>query len=477
MKNRKPSVAGQFYPDDPKQLKTAVETYLGIAEPRKVQKVRALISPHAGYVFSGRVAASAFNQLEEDRQYENVFILASSHHYQFEKASVYCDGNFEMPYGEEKVNCEIGRKLVSDFPDVFTNEIAPHTNEHAIEVQLPFLHYKLKNEFQIVPIVIAASKPETCSRIAEALKPYFTENNLFVVSTDFSHYPNYQAAKQVDTATKDAITSNNPQILIDTLIENRKKRIPNLLTSLCGWTSVLTLLHLTRSDSSLHYQAIDYRNSGDERNYGDRREVVGYWAIVACQQADLNQNDEFYLTNEDKKTLLAVARNSIKSLFGHDVNEIDLSRCSAAIYSHCGAFVTLHKHGQLRGCIGMIESENPLIHTIRQMAVSAAIHDYRFPPVAEHELEQIEIEISVLSPLKKIDDISQIVLGKHGIYLRKGSASGVFLPQVADETGWNLEQFLGHCARDKAGIGWDGWRQSDIYIFSAVVFSESEFRN
>jgi len=121
-----------------------------------------------------------------------------------------------------------------------------------------------------------------------------------------------------------------------------------------------------------------------------------------------------------------VARNSIKSLFGHDVNEIDLSRCSAAVYSHCGAFVTLHKHGQLRGCIGMIESENPLIHTIRQMAVSAAIHDYRFPPVAEHELEQIEIEISVLSPLKKIDDISQIVLGKHGIYLRKGSASGVF---------------------------------------------------
>ena len=125
----------------------------------------------------------------------------------------------------------------------------------------------------------------------------------------------------------------------------------------------------------------------------------------------------------------------------------------------------------------MIESENPLIHTIRQMAVSAAVHDYRFPPVAAHELEHIEIEISVLSPLKKIDDISQIVLGKHGIYLRKGSASGVFLPQVADETGWNLEQFLGHCARDKAGIGWDGWRQSDIYIFSAVVFSESEFRN
>jgi len=235
-------------------------------------------------------------------------------------------------------------------------------------------------------------------------------------------------------------------------------------------TSVLTLLHLTHSDSSLHYQAIDYRNSGDERNYGDRREVVGYWAIVACQQADLNQNDEFYLTNEDKKTLLAVARNSIKSLFGHDVNEIDLSRCSAAVYSHCGAFVTLHKHGQLRGCIGMIESENPLIHTIRQMAVSAAVHDYRFPPVAEHELEQIEIEISVLSPLKKIDDISQIVLGKHGIYLRKGSASGVFLPQVADETGWNLEQFLGHCARDKAGIGWDGWRQSDIYIFRPLCF-------
>ena len=221
---------------------------------------------------------------------------------------------------------------------------------------------------------------------------------------------------------------------------------------------------------------MEYRNSGDERTYGDRSQVVGYWGIVVVKNGASKKVDEFVLTEKDKKTLLAEARHSIENLFRSDPNtKIDLSGCSDAIYAHCGAFVTLNLDGNLRGCIGMIESDDPLIHTIRKMAVAAAKHDYRFPPVTEAELRRIEIEISVLSPLKKISDISEIELGKHGIYIRKGWSSGVFLPQVADETGWSLEEFLGHCARDKAGIGWDGWKQADIYIFTATVFSESDF--
>ena len=187
------------------------------------------------------------------------------------------------------------------------------------------------------------------------------------------------------------------------------------------------------------------------------------------------KNSEFYLTTEDKKALLAEARRAIEKLFGLNVTPPpNLSACSDAIYARCGAFVTLNKYGRLRGCIGQIISDRPLIETVRNMAVSAARYDYRFPPVTASELNVISIEISVLSPLRKIRDISEIELGKHGIYIVKGSRSGVFLPQVATETGWDLENFLGHCARDKAGIGWDGWKDADIYIFTATVFSEDE---
>lgn len=187
------------------------------------------------------------------------------------------------------------------------------------------------------------------------------------------------------------------------------------------------------------------------------------------------KENEFFLTVEDKKALLAEARRAIEKLFGlHITPQPDLSACSDAIYAHCGAFVTLNKYGQLRGCIGQMVSDRPLIETVRNMAVSAARYDYRFPPVTATELDLISIEISVLSPLKKIRDISEIELGKHGIYIVKGISSGVFLPQVATETGWDLENFLGHCARDKAGIGWDGWKEADIYIFTATVFSEDE---
>ncbi len=280
---REPAVAGQFYPASAEKLQHDIATYFSEAVPRKYTNVRAVISPHAGYVFSGKVAASAFNQLDEDADYERIFILASSHHYHFNGASVYCIGDFIMPYGIEKVDTDFGEQLVASHPEIFTNNPSPHAREHAIEVQLPFLHYKLKNDYKIVPIVIGTSEPETCLEMASALKPYLNEKNLFVISTDFSHYPDYQNAKIVDAATAKAILSNDPDVLLNVLAENQNKGIPNLLTGLCGWTSVLTLLYMTQNNPSFEYHEVDYRNSGDAV-YGNHREVVGYWAIVLTQK-------------------------------------------------------------------------------------------------------------------------------------------------------------------------------------------------
>ena len=142
----------------------------------------------------------------------------------------------------------------------------------------------------------------------------------------------------------------------------------------------------------------------------------------------------------------------------------------------CGAFVTLHKEGKLRGCIGRFVADEPLYEIVQKMSVAAATEDRRFPVVESNELKELDLEISVLTPLKKIDSIDEIEMGKHGIYIKKGFASGTFLPQVAIETGWTKEEFLGYCARNKAGLGWDGWKDADIYIYEALVFDEEELK-
>lgn len=192
----------------------------------------------------------------------------------------------------------------------------------------------------------------------------------------------------------------------------------------------------------------------------------------------------FQMTETDKQFLLQEARASIMGLFSKEAEEgeeasvegwVNVSECSRSIKAHCGAFVTLTRWGRLRGCMGMMMSDEPLLNTVREMAVAAAVEDPRFPRLSLKEMEEVEIEISVLSPLKKIEHASEIVLGKHGIYLVKGRSSGVYLPQVATEAGWDVEEFLGHCAREKARIGWDGWKSADIYIFTSTVFSEESF--
>ena len=467
--DRKPAVAGQFYPADKEKLKQEVLHLLQSAEPKHCNHVRAIICPHAGYIFSGEIAASAFNQIDAEVIYKRVFLIASSHQDSFNSGAVYCQGNYLMPYGEVPVDIEFGKLLVEQFPDTFTDNPAPHQYEHSLEVQLPFLHYTLKTNYCIVPIIIGTFDPTVCKRIAHALKPYLNSDNLFIISSDFSHYPEYTDAQQIDAITKEAILSNNPEILLSTLARNSKKHIPHLSTSLCGWTSVLTLLYMTSQNDSLEYKAIKYRNSGDVKYVGERDRVVGYWGIAVSEKE--NQTGGFHLTNSDKETLLNVARKTMEDHCHHNKkSDLKTYKFSETLETKCGAFVSLHKKGALRGCIGLLSSDLPLYKVIQEMTISACSTDHRFSPVEAEELPDIDIEISVLSPLTKIDDISEIELGKHGILIEKYHHTGLFLPQVATETGWNKDEFLGHCARDKAGLDWDEWKTANIYIFTATVF-------
>jgi MEMO1 family protein len=471
--DRQPAVAGQFYPGRAEDLKRTLHELFSQAVPRRdPAHVLALIVPHAGYVYSGGVAASGFNQIDADTPYENVFVIGPSHHRGFEGASVYCAGDFVTPLGTVKVNRDVGEELAKNH-HVFTTRPEAHTSEHSVEVELPFLQTRLRRAFQIVPIVVGAQTPETCRKIAAALRPFFNDNNLFVVSSDFSHYPAYDAAVRVDSATAGAIVSNSPDILIQTLQLNEQSGIPELATSLCGWAAVLTLLYMTSPDNDIAYHIIQYKNSGDVQA-GDKSRVVGYSAISVTRQA-ANPTTSFELNREDRAALLAIARRTVEEyVTTESIPPVDSGRLSGNVKTPCGAFVTLNKHGTLRGCIGRFDASDPLYQVVQQMTIASATQDQRFNPVTPGELGDIEIEISVLTPMKKITSIDEFHLGKHGIYMRKGMRSGTFLPQVAAETGWTREEFLGHCAQDKAGIGWEGWKDADLYVYEALVFSEKE---
>ena len=473
--DRQPAVAGQFYPANREELNSTLKQLFSKAVPSKeIKDVIAIISPHAGYVFSGEVAASSFNQIDTEKEYENIFVIGSSHHIAFEGASIYSHGNFITPIGTVKVNTELADQLIKKY-SLFSDRTDAHESEHSLEVQLPFLQYRLKKNFKIVPIVLGTQSTSICQRIAEALWPYLNTKNLFVISTDFSHYPAYKDAKDIDKATADAILTNVPNTLIQSMEKYQSKGISNLATCLCGWTSVLTLMYMTENNPDIVFTHIQYKNSGDTE-YGEKNRVVGYNAIAIALKGK-KAHTEFKLNDKDKKELLLIARNTITEYVkNRRIPEIDMKNLSPAMKTNCGAFVTLKKHGDLRGCIGRFDASEPLHKVVQDMAIASSTQDYRFTPVAPNEIPELEIEISVLTPMRRIYSTDEIKLGTHGIYIRKGQNSGTFLPQVATETGWTKEEFLGHCAQDKAGIDWNGWKDAELYIYEALVFGEKELK-
>jgi MEMO1 family protein len=466
--DRMPAVAGQFYPADSNELKSMLKELFQAAKPNQSKDVVAIIAPHAGYVYSGEVAASSFNQIDKNKQYKNVFVIATSHRMELNGASIYTKGNYVTPLGIIEVNKELGKELKKN-NKVFNFDETAHMNEHSLEVQLPFLQYILKKPFKIIPIIIGTYNPELIQQMAKALKPYFNSNNLFVISTDFSHYPKYDDAKITDKMVADAILSNNPDRLIK-CVNEPSKNIANLETRICSWPSVLTLLFMTQNNPDVTLKLIQYKNSGDA-TAGDKNRVVGYNSIA------VSLNSEFKLNDNEKKQLLGIARETLKEYLKTRKEPVFNDKdFSSRLLTPCGAFVTLKKNGALRGCIGTFFPTDPLYKVVVNMAISAAVNDSRFPAVTLNELEQLDIEISVLTPLKQIKSIDEIVLGKHGIYIKKGYASGTFLPQVATETKWTKEQFLGYCSQEKAGLGWDGWKTADLYTYEAIVFNEEEHR-
>ncbi len=466
-KEREPVVAGKFYEENKDALMSEVKGYLTLQSGDDyIDDLIALIVPHAGYVFSGKVAGMGYKTINPERKVNTIFLIGSSHHLHFEGASIYNIGDYITPLGRVPVNRKIANDLIVSSKQFSFNPNA-HSKEHSLEVQLPFLQVQLKRPFKIVPIILGIQDPYVCKQLAKELNRYFVPGNLFIISSDFSHYPDYQTAAETDKNTAEAILSNNPDRLIKAVKDIRQKHNPDLLTGLCGWTSVLTLMYMTQKESDFKYRLLGYQNSGDV-SYGDKNRVVGYNAIA------ITKENEFTLTKKRKELLLTLSHSELNRVVGSAVkiDVPDKKILDEELGTHAGAFLSLYNNGKLRGCIGRFISNQPLWKTVLDMTEASATQDTRFLPVKKEELKSIKIEISVLTPLKKISDISEIKLGKHGIYIKKGAYSGTFLPQVADKTGWTIEEFLGHCARDKAHIGWNGWKDAEIFTYKAIVFSD-----
>ena len=477
--DRHPVAAGRFYPAGKDELSRDLKQLFDQCKKTKEnQQVRAIISPHAGYVFSGSVAASAFSAINKDQIYSNIFILGSSHVMSFDGASVYNTGDYLTPLGRMEVNKELANKLIKE-NSVFDFPQKAHLQEHSIEVQLPFIQYYFTTKPTIVPIIIGTDNEATIKKIAEALRPWFTADNLFIISSDFSHYPPYKEAREADNSTAHGLISGDPQTFLRALKNNSSKQIEGLATSMCGWTSGLTLLFLTEGDRKLEFKLLDYRNSGDS-GYGDKDGVVGYHAITLVAKEGkpepVNyQTGSFSFNELEKRKLFEIARTAISSkLFEGKEKVSDIRPVPEKLKMHYGAFVTLKTDGRLRGCIGRFISSDPLFEVVRASALSSAFEDPRFPPLTKEEYAKTDIEITVLGPLVKISRPDEITLGKHGIYIKKDSRSGTMLPQVAIEQGWNVEQFLGYTSRDKAGLGWDGWKDAELFRYEGLVLEEKE---
>ncbi len=470
--DRQAVFAGTFYPASRTALESQLEALFKTARPATPKgTVQTLIVPHAGYDYSGIVAASAYKTIPADTPYKNVFIIASSHRAQFKGSSIYPGANYITPLGKAGINQEITSALIRDHKNIFYNKEA-HDREHSIEVQLPFLQYHLKQMPPIVPVVMGSSSLAEAIELAAALLPYFTPENLFVISSDFSHYPAYNDARRIDKISGDAILAKNPETFYNALRKASSEPVKNLLTPSCGWSSIMTMLYMADRKEELDLIPVLYQNSGDSE-IGDKERVVGYWAIAGTIISP--EERPFSLSIKEQELLIDISRSTLEAYISKgSLYEVNQGELTSNLKQARGVFVSLYMGGRLRGCIGNFSPEKPLFALVQEMTIAAATHDNRFAAVESPELPYISVEISVLSPLQKISSIEEFEPGRHGIYVSKDGRSGTYLPKVAEQTGWSKEELLGHCSREKAGLGWDGWKEADLYVYEAIVIGEEK---
>ncbi len=459
---RNTAVAGSFYPKEPEKLEEEMRRFLKDIK-KESGKARIIISPHAGTVYSGKTAAIAFKQIE-DEYIKNFIVIGVSHENSIRHAAVISTGEWETPLGNLKINKELAEKFIDG--NYIKEDELPHKKEHSIELEGIFIKY-LHPDAEIVPILLGQASQELINNLAYKLAAQVNDETAIIISTDLSHYPNNENALVADKRTTDAIIAGDINQL-NTAVEKNKEFL-NLSTSACGLFPIKVALRMAEILNIDDIRLLDYSNSSDSS--GDKSRVVGYSAIGFFQDKVVKAT----LSESAKKEALKIARTTLNNIYTKEKTIVEYT--AKELDLPIGAFVTLLKKGNLRGCIGHFQPQTPLAKTLQEVTVSAALKDPRFTPVTSDEVNKIEIEISAMTPEQKIQDWQKISPGIDGVRIIYNGKSGTFLPQVATDNNWDLETFLKNLCIQKLGEKENCFKEEDarIYVYQAEVFSESEF--
>jgi hypothetical protein len=447
---RAPVFAGSWYPANEEKLENSVEEYLNNSQKVDFNgRIKAIIVPHAGYIYSGQIAATAFKQLDEENGYENIFLIGPSHKYYLTNISVSNFKYFSTPLGNVKVSEKA--KEIDEKEEIISNIEGAHENEHALEVELPFLQTQLKNsKFEIVPLIVGQTDTNEFKNV---LIKYLGEEDLIVVSADLSHYHEYNQALALDSYTLNNIMNLDSEAILNSEID-------------APW-AVSSLLKIAKEKSWKPY-LLAYANSGDVT--GDITSVVGYSAVIFVGESNFNEEEKQFLLNLARESAEYYLKNDKKI----DINEEEIPE---NLKEKKGCFVTFTENEQLRGCIGYIIPQKPLYECVIENAINAAINDERFSPVNYSEMKNIKIDISVLAvPTLLEHNSSEELLSKlkplNGVILKKGIHQSTYLPSVWEFIS-DKEEFLSSLCI-KGNMEAECWAdpKTQVYIYTAEDFSE-----
>ena len=463
---RKSVYDGTFYPKNPDKLITQIDTYTKLAEQTRVSlpaeaKLKALILPHAGYIYSGLTAAHSSKVLK-NTEFKKIIIMGPDHRVGFTNCAISNVSAYETPLGKIDLHPD-SLYLRQKHKELFRPVKKSDDLEHCLEVQIPFLQHYLSN-FQIVPIVMG---PGNIQEYTDVIDTVINPETLIVASSDLSHYLPYEQAVKTDHETIQHILALSTQKL------SANKH------SACGIIPIQVLTHLALRHN-WEPMLLHYSNSGDTA--GTKDSVVGYTAIAYYEISAFNQRKgSIQMDNEKGDILLKLARKTIAdrlNLKTPDSDKLDVALSDDIFNTHRGTFVTLTINDQLRGCIGNLSTDNSILDGVKDNAINAAFHDPRFPPLKKNELKNIDIEISLLTEPETLeyhdgdDLLEKLRPNVDGVIIRKGQYSSTFLPQVWDQLP-DKQSFLEHLCQ-KAGLSSDAWRRPglEVMVYQVQYFEE-----
>ncbi|RMD81225.1 MAG: AmmeMemoRadiSam system protein B [Lentisphaerae bacterium] len=454
-KVRVPQHAGSFYPRTPETVSAMIQDLL----PDNIQPVnnlRALIVPHAGWAYSGRTAARAYAQINP-KNYRRIILLAPSHYVAINKLSLCPFDVLQTPIGDLTVDARLRDQLLKEG---IASGSEAHALEHATEVHFPFLAW-FCSDLPVLPILTGQMSQDDIARAARQLAPHWDQQTLVVVSSDFTHYGNHfaylpfpvsEAPKKIRALDYQAIRHI---LKLDAKAFTAFCRETG--ATICGRVPIQILLQMTTNADTA--SLIAYTTSAEQT--GDYSHSVSY-AAISIHPAPYSPDSQ--------QIMLRIARDAIRTVLLH--KRVQIPQNLPAELQQVGAcFVTLRIGERLRGCIGSIMAHRPLIDDLIGNAIQAAFHDPRFPPLSLDELEETNIHLSILSSPRPVTSPDEIILGYHGIILNHGPARAVFLPEVAIEQGWDLEETLQALSR-KAGLPANAWEQATFEVFTTFSFGE-----